>query len=226
MQRVFNLYRSSVGKKVMMAATGVVFLQFVIVHMFGNLKAFQGAEKFDRYAEFLREMGAPIFGRGQVLWIFRIGLLLAVTVHIIAAVQLWRMSKRARPIKYSHRLDAGASTYASRTMRWGGIIIVLFVVYHLLHLTVGTVHPDFVPGSPYHNLVAGFQWWPVPIAYIVAMCALATHIYHGVWSGFQTIGANHPRYNSLRRPFAALVAMTTFLGFVSIPVSVLAGILK
>ncbi len=226
MQRVFNLYRSSVGKKVMMAATGVVFFQFVILHMLGNLKAFQGAEKFDHYAEFLREMGAPIFGRGQALWIFRIGLLLAVTVHIVAATQLWRMSKSARPVKYSHRLDAGASTYASRTMRWGGIIIALFVVYHLLHFTVGTVHPDFVPGSPYHNLVTGFQWWPVPIAYIVAMCALAMHIYHGVWSSFQTVGANHPRYNRLRRPFAALIAIMTFLGFVSIPVSVLAGILK
>ncbi|MFQ5705161.1 MAG: succinate dehydrogenase cytochrome b subunit [Gemmatimonadales bacterium] len=225
MQRVFNLYRSSVGKKVMMAATGVIFFLFVLLHMFGNLKAFSGAEKFDHYAESLREMGAPILGHGQALWIVRVVLLLAVTVHVVAAVQLWRMSKSARPVPYQHGLEHAASTYASRTMRWGGVIIFLFVVYHLLHFTTGSVHPDFVPGSAYHNLVVGFQSWPVAVAYIVAMCALAMHVYHGVWSGLQTIGANHPRYNRLRRPFAAVVAVIIFLGFVSIPVSVLAGIL-
>ena len=225
MRRVLSLYRSSVGKKILMAATGVVFVLFVLAHMYGNLKAFYGPEKFNHYAEFLREVGAPMFGHGQLLWIFRIVLLAAVAIHVLMAVQLWLMSRAARPVPYGKGLRPEESTYASRTMRWGGVILAAFVTYHLLHFTVGTVHPDFVPGAAYENLVIGFQSWPVVLAYTVAMAALCLHLYHGVWSALQTLGANHPRYNGYRRPLAVVVAGVVFVGFMSVPVAVVAGII-
>jgi len=225
MRRVLSLYRSSVGKKILMAATGVVFVLFVLAHMYGNLKAFYGPEKFNHYAEFLREVGAPMFGHGQLLWIFRIVLLAAVAIHVLMALQLWLMSRAARPVPYAKGLRPEESTYASRTMRWGGVILAAFVTYHLLHFTVGTVHPDFVPGAAYENLVIGFQSWPVVLAYTVAMAALCLHLYHGVWSALQTLGANHPRYNRYRRPLAVVVAGVVFVGFMSVPVAVVAGII-
>lgn len=226
MRRVLTLYRSSVGKKILMAATGVVFVLFVIAHMWGNLHAFQGAEAFDHYAEFLREVGAPVFGYGQLLWVVRIVLLVAVGVHALAAFQLWLMSRRARPAPYGRRLEPEESTYASRTMRWGGVILLAFVIYHLLHFTTGQAHPDFIPGAAYHNLIIGFQSWIVTAAYLIAMGTLGLHLYHGVWSGFQTLGLNHPRYNRYRRPLALLIAGGIFIGFVSVPVAVLTGILR
>jgi succinate dehydrogenase / fumarate reductase cytochrome b subunit len=225
MRRVLNLYRSSVGKKILMAVTGVVFVLFVLAHMYGNLKAFYGPEKFNHYAEFLREVGAPMFGHGQLLWVFRIVLLAAVAVHVVMAMQLWLMSRAARPVSYAKGLRPEESTYASRTIRWGGVIIFTFVVYHILHFTVGTVHPDFVPGAAYENLVLGFQAWPVVLAYTIALSALCLHLYHGVWSALQTLGVNHPRYNRYRRPLALLVAGVVFIGFMSVPVAVVAGII-
>ncbi len=226
MPRSPTLYGSSVGKKVAMAVTGLLLFLFVVGHMFGNLKVFQGAAKFDAYAEFLRAVGSPLLGHGQFLWIARIVLLVAVLVHVTAAIQLTRLSRAARPVGYRHRLRPEASTYASRTMRWGGVIIAAFVVYHLLHFTFGSVHPDFVAGSVYHNVVVGFQIWPVALAYVIAMGALALHLYHGLWSVFQTLGANSPKYNSLRRPLAAVLALIIFLGFVAVPVSVLTGVVR
>ena len=225
MRRVVTLYRSSVGKKVIMAVTGVVWVGFVVAHMVGNLKAFQGAEKIDHYGEFLREMGAPVFGHGQLLWVLRIGLIVTIVVHVLAATQLTLMSWRARPVSYKVAPHMELS-YASRTMRWGGVIIGLFVIYHLMHFTVGNVHPDFEPGGVYHNLVVGFRSWPVALVYIVAMGALAGHLYHGVWSMFQTLGINHPKYNRYRRPLAAVLAAAVFVGFVSVPVGVLAGVIQ
>jgi len=225
MRRVLSLYRSSVGKKILMAVTGVIFVLFVLAHMYGNLKAFYGPEYFNHYAEFLREVGAPLFAHGQLLWLFRIVLLLAVGVHVLMAFQLWWMSKQARPVRYAKALQPEESTYASRTIRWGGVIILSFVVYHILHFTIGTVHPNFVAGAAYENLVIGFQSWPVVIAYSVAMVALCLHLYHGVWSGLQTLGANHPRYNRYRRPLAFVVAGIVFIGFMTVPVSIVAGII-
>ncbi len=225
MRRALNIYRSSAGKKIIMAVTGIIFFLYVFAHMLGNLKAFQGPDKFNHYAEFLREVGAPVLGHGQLLWIIRIVLLVAVAVHVLAALQLWRMSRRARPVAYGRRLEMAEATYASRTMRWGGVILFLFVFFHILHFTTGSVHPDFVPGAAYQNLVVGFQAWPVAVAYMVAMAALGLHIYHGVWSGFQTLGVNHPGYNRYRRPFAAAIAAIIFLGFISVPVGVLTGVL-
>jgi len=225
MRRVLNLYRSSVGKKVLMAVTGVLFVLFVLGHMYGNLKAFYGPEKFNHYAEFLREMGAPLFGHGQLLWLIRIVLLAAVGIHVLAALQLWRMSHVARPVKYERGLQVEESTFASRTMRWGGVLLFLFVVLHILHLTTGSIHPDFIPGDAYNNLVVGFQAWPVAVGYIIVMAVLALHLYHGVWSGLQTLGLNHPRYNGYRRPLAIIITVVVFVGFISVPVGVLTGIL-
>jgi succinate dehydrogenase / fumarate reductase cytochrome b subunit len=225
MRRALNLYRSSVGKKILMAVTGVIFVLFVLAHMYGNLKAFYGPERFNHYAEFLRDVGAPMFVRGQLLWMFRIVLLVAVFIHVLMAYQLWRISTNARPVKYVRGLVPEESTYASRTMRWGGAILFAFVVYHLLHLTTGTLHPGFVPGAAYENLVMGFQSLWVVLAYAIALGMLCLHLYHGVWSALQTLGANHPRYNKYRRPLAVIVAGVVFVGFMSVPVAVVAGIL-
>lgn len=225
MRRLFVLYRSTVGKKILMALSGAVLVLFVIGHMVGNLKAFQGPQKFDAYAEFLRDVGAPVFGHGQLLWVVRVVLLWAVGVHILAAWQLTRTSHAARPVGYRKGLQPDASTYASRTMRWGGVILVFFIVYHLLHFTFGTAHPDFVAGSAYHNVVVGFRPWPVVVAYTVAMLALGLHLYHGVWSALQTVGANHSRYNRYRKPLALGVAVVVVGGFLVLPLGVLIGML-
>jgi succinate dehydrogenase / fumarate reductase cytochrome b subunit len=128
-------------------------------------------------------------------------------------------------VNYARKLDTQETTFAARTMIWGGLLIGTFVVLHLLHLTTGNLHPDFIPGDAYNNLVVGFQWLPVPILYIVVMAAICLHLYHGVWSALQTLGINHPRYNRYRRPLAVVVAGLVFVGFISVPVGVLAGIL-
>lgn len=208
-----------------MAATGAILVLFVLGHMAGNLKAYQGAAKFNAYAEFLRDFGAPIFGHGQFLWLARAALLAAVLVHIIAALQLSRRSRLARPVGYK-KTPHEELTYASRTMRWGGVIILLFVVYHILHLTTGTAHASFVAGDAYRNLVVGFQAWPVSAAYMVAIVALGLHLYHGVWSGFQTLGWDNPRYVPYRRSIAAAIALVVVIGNMSFPIAVLTGVLR
>jgi succinate dehydrogenase / fumarate reductase cytochrome b subunit len=225
MRRVTNIYSSSVGKKVLMAVTGVIFVLFVIGHMYGNLKAFYGPEAFNHYAEFLREMGSPLFMHGQLLWIVRIVLIVAVIFHVLLALQLWLLSNRARPVKYSRGLEIEETTIGARTMRWGGLLLFVFVILHLLHLTVGSLHPSFIPGDAYNNLVVGFQWWPVPVGYILVMGALCLHLYHGVWSSMQTLGISHQRFNRYRRPVAVIVALVVFFGFVATPVGVMAGVL-
>lgn len=225
MRRVITFYRSSVGKKVLMAVSGLVWVGFVIAHMVGNLKAFQGPERIDAYAEFLREMGAPIFGRGELLWIGRAVVIVAFFTHVILAYQTTRLSRQARPVKYA-RTPHMEMAYASRTMRWGGVFLLLFVVYHLMHFTFGNAHPDFQPGRVYQNLVTGFQSVPIVLIYITAVIALGFHLYHGVWSIFQTLGANHPLYNRIRRPLAAVVAIVVTVGFASVPVGVLTGVIS
>jgi succinate dehydrogenase / fumarate reductase, cytochrome b subunit len=222
MSRVLGLYDTSVGKKIVMAASGVILIGFVFIHMLGNLKVYQGAESFNHYAEALRTLGEPFFGRGQVLWIVRIVLLAAVLLHIVAAVQLTLQSRQARRSGY-RKFDSLAFSYASRTMVWGGVIILAFVVYHLMHFTFGNAHPDFIPGDAFHNLVVGFSMWPVSVAYILAMIPLGLHLYHGLWSAFQTVGANNPRYNRARRPLALGLAAIIVLANISFPVAVLAG---
>ena len=183
-----TFWRSSIGRKVVMAVTGAILFGFVLGHLAGNLTVYLGPEALNGYAVFLRQ-----FLHGAGLWIARAVLLLSVILHIWSATSLTLSSRAARPVGYRER-QWTESTYASRTMRWSGVIILLFVIYHLLHFTFGTVHPSFVEGDVYHNFVTGFQSVPVSIAYIVAMIFLGLHLRHGVWSMFQTLGVSHPRY--------------------------------
>jgi succinate dehydrogenase / fumarate reductase, cytochrome b subunit len=220
-----DLYRSAVGKKAVMAATGIVLFAFVLGHLLGNLKLYLGPLAYNDYARFLRTVGEPVVPAGVLLWTVRVVLLACVLLHIEAAWRLTLLSREARPMAYV----AGTrihTTYASRTMRWGGVIILLFVVYHLLHFTWGTVHPSFVPGDVYHNVVTGFQVWWVAIFYIVAQIALGLHLYHGLWSMFQSLGWNHPRFNLWRNGFAHAFAWIVTAGNVSFPVAVLSGLVR
>src|SRR5262249_26832193 len=178
-----TFYRSAIGKKAVMAVTGVFLFGWVFLHMAGNLKVYLGPEHYNEYAHWLRVMGAPLLPETSALWAVRVLLIIAVWLHIQAATQLTLMNRRARPLDYANRDYVGAD-YASRTMRWGGVIILLFVIYHLLHLTTGTLHRDFVLNDPYHNVVSGFQVWWVSAVYIVANLALGLHLYHGLWSMF------------------------------------------
>src|SRR5256712_490054 len=183
--------RSLVGQKAVMAVTGVILFLFVVAHLLGNLKIFEGPEAFNAYAEGLRTVGAPFFGRGWLLWIARIVLIVAVLAHIWAAIATTRASWRARPVGY-RRLEPVETTYAARTMRWGGVLIFLYVIYHLLDFTFGRVNPGFVPGDVYHNVMASLRVWPVAAAYIAAMVVLGLPLYHGPWSALQTLGLNRP----------------------------------
>ena len=211
--------RSSLGLKIVMALTGIVLFGFVIGHMIGNLQVYLGPEVFNHYAELLRELG-----HGMALWIARAGLLVAVGLHIWSAWRLTLMNSAARPVGY-REVERRESTYASRTMRWSGVILLLFIVYHLMHFTIGVhaVHPQFVPGDAYHNFVTGFQNPLVSGFYILAMLALSLHLYHGAWSFMQTLGLSHPRYDHLRYAFAALVTLVILAGNISFPVAVLTG---
>ena len=210
-----RFFASSIGKKVVMALTGVALFGFVIAHMLGNLQVFLGPTALNAYAEALRHYMA-------LLWAARIGLLVAVGLHIWSAYSLTRMNQAARPVGYREK-EHRESTFASRTMRWSGVLLLLFVVYHLLHLTFGSVHPDFVEGDVYHNFVVGFRQAFVTGFYVIAMLALGLHLYHGVWSFLQTLGLSHPRYNHLRHAFATLVTVAVVAGNIAMPVAVLAG---
>ncbi len=222
-----RFYRSAVGKKVVMALSGLALFGFVLGHMAGNFKLYLGAEELNHYAEWLREFGAPIFPHGSFLWIVRAVLLGIVGLHILSAWQVTRLSRAARPVHYAEKKNPD-SPYASRTMRWGGVIILLFVLYHLAHFTWGPAwaHPDFVPGDVFHNVVAGFSVWYISLFYIVAQAALALHLYHGLWSLFQSMGWNHPSFNPWRRTFAKAFAVIIFVGNVSFPLSVLTGLVS
>ncbi len=229
MRRVITLYRSSVGKKVAMAVSGLILFGFVVGHMLGNLKAFEshdgvGPHPLDAYAEFLREVGYPLIPEYGLLWGFRIVLLAAVGIHIVAAVQLWRQSRSARGKGY-RKETSQVFSYASRTMRWGGVIVAAFVVYHLLHFTTGHAHPEFEYGNVYDNLVIGFQNPLVAGFYLVAVGALCLHLYHGLWSIFSTLGVQNPRVDRIRRPLAAVLSIGLFVGYAVVPLAVLAGIL-
>jgi succinate dehydrogenase / fumarate reductase cytochrome b subunit len=220
-----GLARSLIGTKVVMAVTGVVLLLFVVGHLLGNLKVFEGPTRFNAYAEGLRAIGAPFFGRGQVLWIVRGVLLAAVCAHCWAAIAVTRASWRARPIGY-RQLAAVETTYAARTMRWGGVIIFCYVIYHLLDLTFGRVNPSFVAGDVYHNVVASLRRWPVSLAYIAAVAAVGLHIDHGLWSAFQTLGLNRSPTPRWRRGIAGAIAGLITAGYITIPLAVLGGVVR
>ncbi len=217
-------WRSSVGKEVVMAVTGAILVGFVILHMLGNLKIYQGEEKFNTYATYLREVGLPVLSHEQFLWTARLVLLVAVVLHIVAAVQLTLMSRAARPIRY-RRWESVQATCADLTMGWTGTIIALFVIFHILHFTVGAV--GFAPGQyrpmfVYRNVVNGFRVWYVSAFYIAAMVALGLHLDHGVWSIFHHLGRD-ARSNRCYRALALAVATAVVVGNISIPVAVLIG---
>ena len=214
------LYQSSIGKKALMAITGLIGYGFVIGHMIGNLQAFPflgGREALNAYAQFLRHTHG-------LLWVVRFVLLSAVVLHIFAAYQLTLTGWRARPVGYRRWFPSG-SDYASRTMRWSGPILGLFIVYHLMHLTLGNANLPFVEGDVYANVVNGFSIWYVSAFYIVAMLALGVHLYHGVWSLFQTMGWNSPKYDSALHGLALITTLMVVIGNISIPVAVMAGII-
>jgi len=219
-------YRTSVGKKYAMAISGVVLLGFVFGHMVGNLKMYLGAETFDHYAEFLREIGEPLLPRTVLLWIIRFGLIAAFAIHFHCAYALTMQNRRARKSanNYQSPRDYIAASFASRTMRWGGLIILLFLIWHLADLTWGFANPEFVRGDAYDNVTASLQRVPVTILYVVANIALGFHISHGAWSIFQSLGINNPKYNAARRAFARSFAAIIVIGNVSFPVAIQLGI--
>jgi succinate dehydrogenase / fumarate reductase cytochrome b subunit len=203
-----------------MAVTGAILFGFVLGHMIGNLQVYLGPEAMNHYAVFLREL---LHGTG--LWIVRLVLLAAVGLHIWSAASLTLTSRAARPVAYREQ-KWKESTYASRTMRWSGVILFFFILYHLMHFTFGNAHPSFIEGDVYHNFVAGFRSVPVSLTYIVAMILLGLHLKHGVWSMFQTLGVSHPRSIRLAHAGAWVFAAVIVIGNVSFPLAVLAGILK
>ena len=228
MRRVLNLYSTTVGKKVVMAVTGIVLVGFIVGHMVGNLKLYApahgGVFALDHYAEGLRNFGDPFLLEGQFLWIFRAVMLLAVGLHIWSAISLKLLSNAARPVAYK-KTAYEESNAASRTMIWGGILLAVFIVFHILHFTTGTVTPgfEFYHGQVQANMTGGFAVWYVALFYAIAMIALGMHLYHGVWSMLQTLGANHPRYNHWRKRLAIALAIVVTLVNISFPVAVLTG---
>jgi succinate dehydrogenase / fumarate reductase, cytochrome b subunit len=218
-----SFYRSAIGKKAVMAVTGLVLFGWIFLHMVGNLKLYLGAEHLNEYAHWLRAIGTPAVPESGTLWIVRLLLLVCVVLHIHSAYALTIMNREARPVGYRDRKFERA-TYAARTMRWGGVIILLFVIYHLLHLTTGTLHPNFVKDDPYHNVVAGFRVWWVAAVYIIANLALGLHLYHGVWSMFSSLGVTHVRWELARRTFATVFAVVITVANVSFPIAVLTGL--
>ncbi len=208
------------GKKIVMAITGVILFLFVIGHMIGNLQIFEGPDKLNAYGRFLRVEPA-------LLWAVRVVLLVCVLLHIWASVQLAVRKTQARPVAYAQRENT-VSTYASRTMYWSGPIVLAFVIYHLLDLTAGVAHRggDFIAGDVYHNMVSDFQVWYVSAWYIFSMILLGLHIRHGAWSMFQSVGINHPRHTPILKKAAAILAVLIVVGYISIPVSIMLGLVK
>jgi len=216
--RMTRFYEATIGKKAVMAVTGVVLFGYVVGHMLGNLQIFLGPAQLNRYAELLHSAPA-------LLWAVRLLLLAAVGLHVTASLQLWWLRRQARPVRYQKKDDVGGN-YASRTMMWSGPILAAFVVFHVLHLTTGGVPGlPMEAGNVYNNVVRGFLHPAVSLAYIVAVSMLMLHMYHGLWSMFQTVGASHPRYTPLLKSLAKIVAVVLLFGYISIPVAVMAGIL-
>ena len=216
--RLARVLGSTIGQKLVMAASGAVLSGFVLGHMAGNLNAFRGAEAIDGYSHMLHAIP-------EALWAVRLVLLAAVGLHIWAFLALTRRSRGARPQGY-RRSAYRESTYASRSMRYSGPFLAAFIVYHLLHMTTGTVHPHFEDGAVHQNLVIGLSVVPVALFYLAALAALAFHLFHGVWSLFQTLGVGAPRYESLGRRFATGFTIVVIGGFAAVPLSVLLGIIR
>ena len=218
MNRITAFWRTAVGKKIAMAVTGILLVGFLISHMISNTLVFVNPQHLDDYGALLRSFG-------PLLWVARGVLLLAAIIHICAAWQLTRMAKAARAVSYVH-LERRVNSYAARTMRWGGVLLLVFIVFHILHLTLGQFHPDFREGEVGHNLISGMQVLPVAIFYFVAMVALGMHFAHGVWSALQTIGLSHPAWNRTRYGLAIALALLVAGGLATIPLAAMLGLLR
>ena len=217
-----RFYSTAVGKKWVMGLTGLALMGFVLFHLIGNLKLYLSKEEINLYGEALRDIPGALLPRTVLLWLLRIGLIVAFVLHIHAATTLTLLNRKARPgpDRYQSKRDYVAADYASRTMRWTGVIVLLFLIFHLMDLTWGNANPDFLRGDPYNNLIYSFQRPAVAIVYILAMIALAMHLYHGAWSMFQSLGITNPRYNTLRRRFAQGFAAVILIGNCSFPIAV------
>ncbi|MFD5100813.1 succinate dehydrogenase cytochrome b subunit [Streptomyces albidochromogenes] len=217
-----SFWGSTVGKKTVMAVSGLIMLMYLVAHMLGNLKIFFGSGEFNAYAHWLRTMGEPLLHYEWALWGVRVVLLAAVVLHGVAAYQLSRRDIAARPSKYAHKRRR--ASYATRTMRWGGIILALFIVWHLLDLTTLTVNENAQPGRPYENVVATFSTWYGNVVYLVAMLAVGLHVRHGFWSAAQTLGVGNARRDRILKATANGLALALTAGFVSVPVAVMTGV--
>lgn len=219
LQQSVALYQSTIGKKYVVAVTGAILFLFTIGHMIGNLQIYlpNAHEALTNYARLLH-------ASAELLWAVRIGLLVAFVLHVVTIAQLYNLNRAARPNAYVKKTPT-VSTFSARTMYLSGPILFFFVLYHLSHLTTGSTHPNFVEMDPYHNLVTGFRQ-PLPVLfYVIAMSMLGLHLTHGVWSMFQSVGFNHPRYRDTLRTFATAAAAIISLGNISIPLFVLTGII-
>lgn len=228
---LLDLYSTAVGKKYVMAISGIAMMGFVLFHMIGNLKMYMGAESLNHYAEFLKELLYPIAPKGVVLWILRGGLITMLALHLHAAWSLTRLNRHARAVKYQGPRDYQVAKFASRTMRWTGIIVLAYLVWHLLDFTFGTVNAvgtdgTFVRGEVYENVVRSLDRPVVAAFYVLANILLGIHLFHGAWSIFQSLGWNNPRFNNWRRAFATGFATIVVVGNVSFPIAVIAGIVK
>jgi succinate dehydrogenase / fumarate reductase cytochrome b subunit len=215
---ILNFWRSTIGKKVVMAITGLIGVGFVIGHMVGNLQMFQGAEKMNAYAHFLKSLGG-------LLWLARLILLAAVVLHVIAAFQLSRLRLAARPVGYKKGSQKEVSTLASRTIRWGGVLLLVFIVFHILHFTTLDIFPGYSTVDVYGNVIHGFSIWWVTLFYVVAMVFLGLHLYHGTWSSLRTLGASKASPNPLRRKAVLAIAVLVWAGFTAIPLAVYFGVI-
>lgn len=229
-QKIVKAYQSTIGKKIIMAITGLMMIGFVISHMLGNLKVFAGFNslgiaELDIYAIHLQEFGMPLLGHKQFLWIARIGLLGAVILHVITAIQLAALNRESRPLAYQVQ-KYSSSTIAARMMTIGGLFLLCFIIFHILHFTTGHAHiHGFVEGRVYANVYSAFQHGPLVSIYVVAMVFLLLHLLHGTWSVFQTLGINSTGWNETIRRLAVIVAFGVSVGFVTVPIAMYAGVL-
>ena len=223
---IVELYRSALGKKYVMAITGIVGLGYVLAHMIGNLKLYQSAEAFNLYAATLRSLLYPIAPEQSILNLLRVVLVLALVGHVVAAYQLTMMNRRARPESYRSKRDYVVADFAARTMRWTGVIVLLFLVYHLADLTWGWVNPAPAGSTPYEKVIASFSVPAVAAFYLFANLALGFHLYHGTWSLFQSMGWNNRRFNHWRRTLAIAFTVVVVGGNLSFPIAVLTGVIS
>lgn len=221
-----DFYGSAIGKKAVMAISGIYLLGFVLFHMIGNIKLYEGPDVMDGYAHWLRHIGSPFLPTSGFLDIVRALLILAFIFHIHAAVTLTRMNQQSRPTRYQGGRTYLAADYAARTMRWSGVIVGFFILFHLFDLTWGQANPDFVRGAAYFNVVHSMQRWPIATIYIIANLLLGIHIFHGAWSLFQSLGWNPNRFVNWRRWFAVIFAFVIVAGNVSFPIAVLTRVVS